>query len=78
MFLKTLEQSFYLLFNFFVLKVKVVKLIEELTRAAEIYKNVSFDNGVVERLLAYARSVSNYPTAVKEVEKSTFFYHFSQ
>ncbi|CAM6087318.1 unnamed protein product [Calypogeia fissa] len=58
---------------------EVVGLIKELAAAAESEKKVKFDAGVDERLLAYARSVAHFPTAVKEFEwRNGWFYNISQ
>ena len=43
------------------------KLIGELASAGEAELGVQLDGGVLERLLAYSRSVASFPTAVKEV-----------
>ena len=51
--------------------VQVKRLIEELAAAAVSSGAIArFDGGYVERLLAYARSVAHFPTAVKEVRFS--------
>ena len=42
-------------------------LITELASAGEAELKVQLDEGVIERLLAYSRSVASFPTAVKEV-----------
>ncbi|BBN14828.1 hypothetical protein MPTK1_6g14820 [Marchantia polymorpha subsp. ruderalis] len=58
---------------------EVVSLIQELAAVAESVKNTKFDSGIEERLCAYARSVSHYPTAVKEFEwRNGWFYDISQ
>ncbi|KAL2621922.1 hypothetical protein R1flu_002127 [Riccia fluitans] len=58
---------------------ELASLVEELAAAAESEKNIKFDSGVVDRLCAYARSVSHFPTAVKEFEwRNGFFYNISQ
>eukprot|EP00271_Cylindrocystis_brebissonii_P012914 TRINITY_DN32421_c0_g1_i1.p1 TRINITY_DN32421_c0_g1~~TRINITY_DN32421_c0_g1_i1.p1 ORF type:complete len:421 (-),score=40.22 TRINITY_DN32421_c0_g1_i1:564-1826(-) len=58
---------------------EVVELIEELAAAASKEKGVDLAPGFVERLCAYARSVANYPTAVKEFEwRNGWFYGISQ
>lgn len=41
-------------------------LIGELASAGEAELKVQLDDGVMERLLAYSRSVASFPTAVKE------------
>jgi hypothetical protein len=42
-------------------------LIAELAAIAEKETGLQLDEGLEERLCAYARSVASYPTAVKEV-----------
>lgn len=42
-------------------------LIAELAAVAEKETGLQLDEGLEERLCAYARSVASYPTAVKEV-----------
>lgn len=44
-------------------------LIDELASAGEAELGVQLDDGVLERLLAYSRSVASFPTAVKEVSQ---------
>ena len=46
---------------------QVMELIEELNAAGSEALGVTPDAGAVPRLLAYARSVAGFPTAVKEV-----------
>lgn len=46
---------------------QVSSLIAELASAAAAEKGIAFDEGVEERLCAYSRAVSHFPTAVKEV-----------
>ncbi len=46
---------------------EVSALIEELCGAGAAALGVSLGGGEVPRLLAYARSVAHFPTAVKEV-----------
>lgn len=46
-------------------------LISELAASGEAELKVQLDEGVMERLLAYSRSVASFPTAVKEVSAST-------
>ncbi|KAL3157846.1 hypothetical protein ABBQ32_012261 [Trebouxia sp. C0010 RCD-2024] len=53
-------------------------LISELTSAGEAELRVQLDGGVLERLLAYSRSVASFPTAVKEVPwRNGWFYDIS-
>ncbi len=42
------------------------KLITELAASGQAELKVQLDDGVMERLLAYSRSVASFPTAVKE------------
>ena len=50
-------------------------LVEELCAAGEVALGVKLDAGVFERLAAYGRSVSHFPTAVKEFEwRNGWFY----
>lgn len=42
-------------------------MIEELAAAGSDALGITLEAGTVPRLLAYARSVSGFPTAVKEV-----------
>lgn len=49
-------------------KDEVAELIQELAAAGENELKVKLDDGVVERLCAYSRSVASFPTAVKELE----------
>ena len=54
--------------------VQVKQLIEELAAAAVSSGAIAqLDDGYVERLLAYARSVAHFPTAVKEVRYSPYW-----
>ncbi|KAF7814572.1 uncharacterized protein G2W53_028541 [Senna tora] len=54
-------------------------LIVELALAAEREKGLMFEEGVVERLCAYARSVAHFPTAVKEFKwRNGWFYSISE
>lgn len=48
---------------------QVAALIAELAAVAEKETGVKLDEGLEERLCAYARSVAHYPTAVKEVSR---------
>ena len=53
--------------NPFCIFLQVNALIKELAAAAAAAKGLTFDAGVEARLCAYARSVSHFPTALKEV-----------
>lgn len=44
-------------------------LIAELASAAALEKEIVFDEGMEDRLCAYSRAVSHFPTAAKEVKK---------
>ncbi|GBG84846.1 hypothetical protein CBR_g39222 [Chara braunii] len=58
---------------------EVVSLVDELAAAAAAANGVQFDDGLVERLCAYARSVAHYPTAIKEFEwRNGWFYSLSK
>ncbi|PKA52868.1 hypothetical protein AXF42_Ash001849 [Apostasia shenzhenica] len=46
---------------------EVTSLIAELASAAAAERDLTFDGGMDERLRAYSRAVSHFPTAVKEV-----------
>lgn len=60
-------------------KGEVSKLIEELAKAGEGDLHIKLDAGYVERLLAYARSVAHFPTAVKEFDwRNGYFYNISK
>jgi hypothetical protein len=50
-------------------------LIEELMAGSARWRGVSFKEGAVERLLAYARAVAHFPTAVKEFEWRNGYFH---
>ncbi|KAL1523940.1 hypothetical protein AB1Y20_018856 [Prymnesium parvum] len=53
-------------------------VIEELIAAGETELGVRLDDGAYERLAAYGRSVSHFPTAVKEFEwRNGWFYDIS-
>merc|ERR1712054_70209 len=54
---------------------EVVQLIEELSRGVADTVGVKFKPQVAERLCAYARSVSHFPTAVKEFEWRNGYFH---
>lgn len=47
---------------------EIRNLISELSKAASKAATVSFPPGIEERLIAYARAVSHFPTALKELE----------
>ena len=65
---------------------QVSSLIAELASAAGAERELSFDEGIEERLCAYSRAVAHFPTAVKEASpttanlcnKSLHFYHCLQ
>jgi ketopantoate reductase len=58
---------------------EVVELIEEMVKGTAETENVNFQSGSVDRLLAYARAVSHFPTAVKEFQwRNGFFYEVSR
>ncbi|KAK1422421.1 hypothetical protein QVD17_25526 [Tagetes erecta] len=58
---------------------EVISLIGELASAAAAEKGIAFDVGIEDRLLAYARAVSHFPTAVKEFKwRNGWFYSLSQ
>jgi hypothetical protein len=60
-------------------KDEVVALIEELVRGTGESQGVVFQHGSVDRLLAYARAVAHFPTAVKEFEwRNGYFWGVSQ
>lgn len=60
-------------------RAEVSALIEELSRAGEQALDIRLDPGYVERLLAYARSVAHFPTAVKEFQwRNGYFYSLTQ
>ena len=54
---------------------EVVALIEELVEGTDETQGVAFQEGSVDRLLAYARAVAHFPTAVKEFEWRNGFFH---
>jgi len=57
----------------------VVALIQELKKALERHAKVTFQDGVEDRLCAYARSVAHFPTAVKEFPwRNGFFWNLSE
>nr|CAN73372.1 hypothetical protein VITISV_037533 [Vitis vinifera] len=47
---------------------EVSSLIGELASAAAVEKGIVFDEGMEDRLCAYSRAVSHFPTAAKEVK----------
>ncbi len=49
-------------------------LISELAGSGEAELKVQLDEGVLERLLAYSRSVASFPTAVKEASHMALFH----
>ncbi|KAI3766139.1 hypothetical protein L2E82_16189 [Cichorium intybus] len=58
---------------------EVGSLISELASAAATEKGIVFEEGVEERLCAYARAVSHFPTAVKEFKwRNGWFYSLSE
>nr|GEU79232.1 uncharacterized protein [Tanacetum cinerariifolium] len=58
---------------------EVISLIGELATAAAAEKGIVFEVGIEERLLAYARAVSHFPTAVKEFKwRNGWFYSLSE
>ncbi|XP_071731818.1 uncharacterized protein [Rutidosis leptorrhynchoides] len=58
---------------------EVISLIGELASAAAAEKGIVFEVGIENRLLAYARAVSHFPTAVKEFKwRNGWFYSISE
>lgn len=58
---------------------EVSQLIGQLAAAGSAALGITLDSGVPERLLAYARSVAHFPTAVKEFQwRNGYFYGLSQ
>ncbi|XP_078171562.1 nuclear protein isoform X2 [Carex rostrata] len=58
---------------------EVTSLIAELAAAAAAEKGLTFDEGIEERLCAYARTVSHFPTAVKEFKwRNGWFYSLTE
>ena len=53
---------------------EVVALIDELLKGSAAEFGVAFEAGATERLLAYARAVAHFPTAVKELEWRNGFF----
>lgn len=54
---------------------EVSSLIEELSGGGGKELGVTLDSGLVDRLLAYSRSVSSFPTAVKEFKWRNGWFH---
>jgi hypothetical protein len=54
---------------------QVSRLIVELAGAGQADLGIMLDAGYVERLLAYARSVAHYPTAMKEFSWRNGWFH---
>jgi hypothetical protein len=52
--------------SFVLLSCQVASLIAELASAVAEERGLTFDEGIEERLCAYARAVAHFPTAVKE------------
>lgn len=50
---------------------QVANLIAELASVAAAEMGIVFDEGMEERLCAYSRTVSHFPTAVKEASPET-------
>ncbi|AAF18505.1 hypothetical protein AtNW77_Chr1g0017751 [Arabidopsis thaliana] len=58
---------------------EVSRLIQELAAAAAAEKGLTFEENMVERLCAYSRAVSHFPTAVKEFKwRNGWFYSLSE
>lgn len=58
---------------------EVRNLISELAEAGSKALNITLDDGVEDRLCAYARSVSHFPTAVKEFSwRNGWFYDLTK
>ncbi|CAL5375484.1 unnamed protein product [Camellia sinensis] len=57
----------------------VCSLITELASAAAAEKGIAFEDGMEDRLCAYARAVAHFPTAVKEFKwRNGWFYSLSE
>lgn len=56
-------------------KEEVSALIEELAASGQTELDITLDSGCVERLLAYARSVAHFPTAIKEFTWRNGWFH---
>ncbi|KAK1268728.1 hypothetical protein QJS04_geneDACA013630 [Acorus gramineus] len=60
-------------------RTEVASLITELASAAAAEKGFKFEDGIEERLCAYSRTVSHFPTAVKEFKwRNGWFYSLTQ
>eukprot|EP00262_Sarcandra_glabra_P017562 TRINITY_DN604_c2_g1_i2.p1 TRINITY_DN604_c2_g1~~TRINITY_DN604_c2_g1_i2.p1 ORF type:complete len:281 (+),score=54.78 TRINITY_DN604_c2_g1_i2:36-845(+) len=58
---------------------EVASLISELASAAAAEKGIEFEEAMEERLCAYSRAVSHFPTAVKEFKwRNGWFYSLTQ
>ncbi|KAL7191555.1 hypothetical protein ACSBR2_023603 [Camellia fascicularis] len=58
---------------------EVCSLITELASAAAAEKGIAFEDGMEDRLCAYARAVAHFPTAVKEFKwRNGWFYSLSE
>lgn len=58
---------------------EVCSLISELASAAAAEKGIVFEDSMEERLCAYSRAVSHFPTAVKEFKwRNGWFYSLTQ
>ncbi|XP_057966889.1 uncharacterized protein LOC131157053 isoform X2 [Malania oleifera] len=58
---------------------EVSRLIAELAAAAAAEKSIVFEAAMEDRLCAYSRAVSNFPTAVKEFKwRNGWFYSLSE
>ena len=60
-------------------KAELSEIIGELAGIVTAFDGTEFPSGLVERLVAYGRSVAHFPTAVKEFEwRNGFFYNISK
>ncbi|KAK1363949.1 Cyclic AMP-responsive element-binding protein like [Heracleum sosnowskyi] len=58
---------------------EVSSLISELASAAAAEKSITFEDAMEDRLCAYSRAVSHFPTAVKEFKwRNGWFYSLSE
>jgi len=58
---------------------ELAQMVKEMMAAVVEEQGVQFQDGVPERLLAYARSVAHFPTALKELEwRNKFFLDLSR
>ncbi|KAI0497016.1 hypothetical protein KFK09_023344 [Dendrobium nobile] len=58
---------------------EVTSLIAELESAAAAERQLTFDDGLEERLCAYSRAVAHFPTAVKEFKwRNGWFYSLTE